>query len=216
MLRRSSRHWTALRSLSQIRAPQWARPATCRGSRRSEGRQTRGPTCSPDRWTAARWRGSGLPRGPSRTTGCALLARRLLPRILVYRNSCLSVMAFLPSAPSAKMRSQCRPLGVYCVRPGCQNVNSGIIRYRRKVPRCRKIGLGLRPNCDQLMASRVDTVAYADRENHKLVKLVVEFAIPGAPRYHQCEDPGRQRPPDSASKGHRVCFSSGFRLAGET
>src|SRR5208337_2482317 len=34
--------------------------------------------------------------------------------------------------------------------------------------------------------------------------------------YHRCEDARRQRPPDSASKGHRVCCSTGFRLAGET
>jgi hypothetical protein len=34
---------------------------------------------------------------------------------------------------------------VYCGRPGCQNGNSEIICYRRKVPRCRRIGLGLRP-----------------------------------------------------------------------
>ena len=59
-----------------------------------------------------------------------------------------------------------------------------------------------------------DTVAYADRENHK---LVVEFAIPGAPADTvDVKILEVQRPPDSASKGHRVCFSSGFSLAGET
>jgi hypothetical protein len=59
-----------------------------------------------------------------------------------------------------------------------------------------------------------NTVAYADRESHK---LVVEFAIPGAPTETiDVKILEGQRPPDSASKGHRVCFSTGFRLAGET
>ena len=59
-----------------------------------------------------------------------------------------------------------------------------------------------------------NTVAYADRENDK---LVVEFAIPGAPTDTiDVKILGRQHPPDSASKGHRICFSTGFRLAGET
>jgi hypothetical protein len=59
-----------------------------------------------------------------------------------------------------------------------------------------------------------DTMAYADRESHK---LVVEFAIPGAPTdtidVKILED---GIAPDSASKGHRVCRGTGFRLAGET
>ena len=62
-----------------------------------------------------------------------------------------------------------------------------------------------------------NTVAYADGDNHK---LVVEFAIPGAPTgtidVKILEDTRRQRPPDSPGKGHRVCFSAGFRLGGET
>jgi len=53
------------------------------------------------------------------------------------------------------------------------------------------------------------TVAYADAEN---LKLGVEFAIPGAPT----DTIDVKILEDSASKGHRVCFSTGFRLAGET
>ena len=58
------------------------------------------------------------------------------------------------------------------------------------------------------------TVAYADDEKNK---LVVEFAIPGAPT----DTIDLKLLPDSvhltcASKGHRVCFSTGFSLAGET
>ena len=58
-----------------------------------------------------------------------------------------------------------------------------------------------------------DTVAYADGENHM---LVVEFAIPGAPTdtidVKILEDSVHL----TAPAGHRVCFSTGFRLAGET
>ena len=59
-----------------------------------------------------------------------------------------------------------------------------------------------------------DTVAYADAEHHR---LIVEFAIPGAPTETiDVKNPRRQRPFISASKGHRLRFGTGFRLAGET
>ena len=59
-----------------------------------------------------------------------------------------------------------------------------------------------------------DTVAYPDGESHK---LIVEFAIPGAPTETiDVKILARQHPPDGAGKGHRVCCSTGFSLAGET
>src|SRR6202011_826004 len=70
--------------------------------------------------------------------------------------------------PWAKMRSQCRLLGVYCGRAGYRNGNPGIICYRREGAEMPEDRIRVAPN----------TVAYADRESHK---LVVEFAIPGAP-----------------------------------
>jgi ActR/RegA family two-component response regulator len=54
---------------------------------------------------------------------------------------------YLAATPvGEKMPSQCRPLGVYSAGvPACKNWNVRIICYRRKVPICWKIGLGLRP-----------------------------------------------------------------------
>ena len=64
----------------------------------------------------------------------------------------------------AYMRWQGGPLGVYCRRPGCQNGVSD----RKEGAKMPEYRIRVAPN----------TVAYADEENHK---LVVEFAIPGAP-----------------------------------
>ena len=61
------------------------------------------------------------------------------------------------------------------------------------------------------------TVAYADRENHK---LVVEFAIPGAPTdtidVKILEDSVHLTAPARDIEYVSECFSTGFRLAGET
>ena len=59
-----------------------------------------------------------------------------------------------------------------------------------------------------------NTVAYADEETHK---LVVEFAIPGAPTDTiDLKILADSVHLTSTSKGHRVCFRTGSSLAGET
>ncbi len=52
-----------------------------------------------------------------------------------------------------------------------------------------------------------ETVAYADAESASSWWNSPSRSAHG---YHRCKDPGRQHPPDSASKGHRVCCGTGF------
>ena len=63
-----------------------------------------------------------------------------------------------------------------------------------------------------LMKVAPDTVVYADEEN---LKLVAEFAIPGAPADTvDVKILRRQHSPNRTCEGHRVCFLTSLGMAG--